>query len=249
MKKKLVAGLCSTILICGLAFAQNSTASEAGSSTYSAENADTGTDASADAFTKAEEEFSLMLMNYFKDKNADLVKVTVDFFRQMPLVTEDMQMPLVGFYAEVFKDKKLKEKLLSEIDSLKSRNVSQFFHSVADFDFDSFCKKPDVNPNVNDLFWGAFFASGKTKYLDIIIDVAVSFHGEKEDLVKFLAGDSACWSLASNAQQYKEVREHLEKSRKKGEAVIDYILNTDPDEIRVNTVFFLQEQKKAGVWQ
>ena len=99
------------------------------------------------------------------------------------------------------------------------------------------------------MFWGSFFASGKTKYLDLIIDNAVKYHDEKTDLVKFLTGDSACWSLASNAQQYKEVREHLEKSRQKGEAVIDYILNTDPDEIRMNTVFFIQEQRKNGLWQ
>ena len=241
MKKKILAGFFLATLICGFAFAQDSNASGAGTGTitYQAENTD----------TRAEEEFSFLLMNYFKDKNPSLVQVTVNFFRERQLVTEDMQMPLVGFYAELFRDKKLKEKLLSEIDSLKSRNVSQFFHSVADFDFDSFCKKPDVNPNVNDMFWGSFFASGKTKYLDLIIDNAVKYHDEKVDFVKFLTGDSACWSLASNAQQYKEVREHLEKSRQKGEAVIDYILNTDPDEIRMNTVFFLQEQKKAGVWQ
>ena len=239
MKKKIVAGLFLATLICGFAFAQDSNASEAATSTYSAEN----TDASA------EEEFSFLLMNYFKDKNPKLVQVTVNFFRQMPLVTEDMQMPLVGFYAELFRDKKLKEKLLAEIDSLKSRNVSQFFHSVAEFDLDKFYANPEANPNVNDMFWGSFFASGKTKYLDLVIDNAVKYHDEKTDLVKFLTGDSACWSLASNAQQYKEVREHLEKSRQKGEAVIDYILNTDPDEIRMNTVFFLQEQKTAGIWQ
>ena len=66
---------------------------------------------------------------------------------------------------------------------------------------------------------------------------------------KFLAGDSACWSLSSNAHQFAEVKSYLEKSRAKGGATVDYILNTDPDEIRMNTVFFLQEQRKNGVWQ
>ncbi len=241
MKKKILAGFFLATLICGFALAQDSNALEAGTGTitYQAENTD----------TRAEEEFSFLLMNYFKDKNPNLVQVTVNFFRERQLVTEDMQMPLVGFYAELFRDKNLKEKILSEIDSLKIKSVSNFFHSVAEFDLDKFYANPEANPNVNDMFWGSFFASGKTKYLDLVIDNAVKYHDEKTDLVKFLTGDSACWSLASNAQQYKEVREHLEKSRQKGEAVIDYILNTDPDEIRMNTVFFLQEQKKAGVWQ
>ncbi|MBP5436804.1 MAG: hypothetical protein J6Y30_02345 [Treponema sp.] len=241
MKKKILAGLFLVTLICGLAFAQdsNSLQAETDASTYSAQNAD----------TSAEEEFGFLLMNYLRDKNPNIVPVTVNFFRERQLVTEDMQMPLVGFYAELFRDKKLREKLLAEIDSLKIKSVSNFFHSVAEFDLDKFYANPEANPNVNDMFWGSYFASGKTQYLDLVIDNAVKYHDEKADMVKFLTGDSACWSLASNAQQYKEVREYLEKSRHKGEAVIDYILNTDPDEIRMNTIFFIQEQKKNGIWQ
>ena len=233
MKKKILVCFFAILCICFAAHAQS--------------QSDSTESPSANA--SAEEQFSFLLMNYFRDKNPNLVQVTVNFFRERQLVTEDMQMPLVGFYAELFRDKKIKDSMLKEIDSLKIKSVSNFFHSVAEFDLDKFYENPEANPNVNDMLWGSFFASGNTKYLDLVIDNAVKYHDEKTDLVKYLTGDSACWSLASNAQQYKEVREHLEKSRQKGEAVIDYILNTDPDEIRMNTIFFLQEQKKAGIWQ
>ncbi|MBQ2463895.1 MAG: hypothetical protein II507_02780, partial [Treponema sp.] len=80
MKKKILAGFFLATLICGLAFAQDSNALEAGTGTitYQAENTD----------TSAEEEFSFLLMNYFKDKNPSLVQVTVNFFRERQLVTE-----------------------------------------------------------------------------------------------------------------------------------------------------------------
>ena len=233
MKKKILVCFFAILCICFAAHAQS--------------QSDSTESPSANA--SAEEQFSFLLMNYFRDKNPNLVQVTVNFFRERQLVTEDMQMPLVGFYAELFRDKKIKDSMLKEIDSLKIKSVSNFFHSVAEFDLDKFYENPEANPNVNDMFWGSFFASGNTKYLDLVIDNAVKYHDEKTDLVKYLTGDSACWSLASNAQQYKEVRTHLENSRQKGEGVIDYILNTDPDEIRMNTIFFLQEQKKAGIWQ
>ncbi|MBP5748323.1 MAG: hypothetical protein J6W63_08195 [Treponema sp.] len=130
MKKKILAGLFLVTLICGLAFAQdsNSLQAETDASTYSAQNAD----------TSAEEEFGFLLMNYFRDKNPNIVQVTVNFFRERQLVTEDMQMPLVGFYAELFRDKKLKASILEGIDSLKIKSVSNFFHSVAEFDLDKF---------------------------------------------------------------------------------------------------------------
>ena len=110
MKKKVLAGFFLATLICGFAFAQDSKASEAGTGTitYQAENTD----------TRAEEEFSFLLMNYFKDKNPSLVQVTVNFFRERQLVTEDMQMPLVGFYAELFRDKKIKENHVDTVSGL-----------------------------------------------------------------------------------------------------------------------------------
>ena len=59
--------------------------------------------------------------------------------------------------------------------------------------------------SLNDMYWGAFFATGRTVFLQKLVD-QLRYVEEREDEALFLAGATAKWSLASNAQSHDLVR-------------------------------------------
>jgi len=62
-----------------------------------------------------------------------------------------------------------------------------------------------ISPQILDLWWYSFFATGDDVFIKKIID-ALSFL-EDRDFQKRLTGEAAKWSLTSNADQHKRVRE------------------------------------------
>lgn len=63
---------------------------------------------------------------------------------------------------------------------------------------------PVESPDVLDMLWGAFMATGDEKYVLPIISV-LPYSTIKENIPQFLVGGSAKWSLTSNAVQHKRV--------------------------------------------
>ncbi len=69
------------------------------------------------------------------------------------------------------------------------------------------------SPELNDSYWGAFFASGNPAYLRKLVD-QLRYFDERDDLALFMAGASAKWSLASNAESHVIVRSTLETAKR-----------------------------------
>ena len=63
---------------------------------------------------------------------------------------------------------------------------------------------------INDMYWGAFFASGKPSYVNKLI-AQLQYWDERDDFDLFMAGATARWSLASNAQSHALVRSTLDR--------------------------------------
>ncbi|MBZ0113594.1 MAG: hypothetical protein K8J08_14110 [Thermoanaerobaculia bacterium] len=118
-------------------------------------------------------------------------------------------------------------------------------------DFTATYKTLEVNPSLNDLLWGLYFATGEELYLREI-SRHLRFVTERENLQKFLTGGSASWSLASNARQHERVRDQLREMAAATEGedaqALQNVLDTHPESIGVWMQEVLQENRANGVW-
>ncbi|MHB1233909.1 MAG: hypothetical protein ACYCZQ_15190 [Burkholderiales bacterium] len=104
----------------------------------------------------------------------------------------------------------------------------------------------------NDIFWGAFFASGDISYVDKII-AQLKYIDERKDIGLFLTAASAKWSLSSNSRNHPIIKTRLEAIKRddddKLRIVVEEILTKTPEQIQGETKVVINEQRKKGVWQ
>jgi hypothetical protein len=107
------------------------------------------------------------------------------------------------------------------------------------------------SPAVNDMYWGAFFASGRTTYLQKLVD-QLRYWDERDDQMLFFAGASAKWSLASNALSDSLVRATLAgrtlTADQRTRALIDELLREGPAQVQQEMAEVVRRQSEAGKW-
>lgn len=88
---------------------------------------------------------------------------------------------------------------------------------------------------LNDMRWGAFFASGHAAHVSKLIE-QLRFVDDREDANRFALGAASKWSLASNAQSHGRVRAILEVAQQTSDArtreIIVDLLSKDPARVR-----------------
>jgi TonB family protein len=106
---------------------------------------------------------------------------------------------------------------------------------------------------LNDMYWGAYFASGNVDYLKKLME-QLRYFDERDDFYLFLAGGTAKWSLASNAQSDILVRHQLEAAKhnvdtdKRTQELISELLSEDPSSVKEEINEILRKQREAGKW-
>ena len=105
---------------------------------------------------------------------------------------------------------------------------------------------------MNDVYWGAFFASGNPEYVKKILGL-VPFAAERHDFDRWQTGASARWSLATKARQHALVRSILQGEKltadKRTRDTISDLLETDPEMIRQEMARIYARQKQLGRWK
>lgn len=144
--------------------------------------------------------------------------------------------PYIGFFSEVFAanpDRVPEWRTLIAKQAHPTKGVLERALSVS--------KDGGVNAidgrsaALNDMYWGAFFASGNAKYLNKLIE-QLRFIDERNNLELFLLGGVSKWSLASNAQSHAKVRAVLDAAQmtadRRTREILADVLDTDPVRIR-----------------
>ena len=144
--------------------------------------------------------------------------------------------PYIGFFSEVFAvnpDRAPEWRALIARQAHPTKGVLEWALSVS--------KDGGViaidgrSAALNDMYWGAFFASGNAKFLNKLVE-QLRFIDERDNLELFLLGGVSKWSLASNAQSHAKVRAVLEAAQmtadRRTREIIADVLNTDPVRIR-----------------
>ena len=105
---------------------------------------------------------------------------------------------------------------------------------------------------LNDVYWGAFFASGNPKFIRKLID-QLRYWDERDDLSLFFAGATAKWSLASNAQSQVGVRSALEEAKlnadKRTQELITELLAQGPAQVKQEISEIVTKQREVGKWK
>lgn len=105
---------------------------------------------------------------------------------------------------------------------------------------------------LNDMYWGAFFATGRTVFLQKLVD-QLRYVDEREDEALFFAGATAKWSLASNAQSHDLVRGILKSQTltadQRTQALITELLTEGPAQVKREMAAVVQQQREAGKWR
>ena len=108
------------------------------------------------------------------------------------------------------------------------------------------------SPEMNNRYWGAFFASGNALYIKRLLDL-VPFAEERNDFNLWATGAMAKSALASNARQHVHVHVILEEEKnradKRTQELIDELLTRDPARIGQEMADTYAKQKAAGKWK
>lgn len=108
------------------------------------------------------------------------------------------------------------------------------------------------SPGLNDMYWGAFFATGSPAYIRRLID-ELKYCDERQDLALFQAGATAKWSLVSNGETHPLVRKTLADAKtgasKRTREIIDRMLRQSPGDVRREMKEIIEQQRAAGNWK
>ncbi|MDX2321634.1 MAG: hypothetical protein QNK26_13690 [Moritella sp.] len=112
------------------------------------------------------------------------------------------------------------------------------------------------HPTDNDMLLGAFFATGKPKYLTNIIAASTNYNN-REDFMVFMTAATAKWALASIAQEhnivYTTLEAHLDSYHGDERAIISDIiakskLPSGPEMLNEQMEKIFAQQKAQGQW-
>ncbi len=160
--------------------------------------------------------------------------------------------PVVGFFSEVFA---ANPDRLAEWQPLIEKLGN---HARAPLDRALYLSKnggalkiDDHAPELNDVYWAAYFASGNQQYIKRLVE-QLRFDDERDNLKLYVTGATAKWSLASNAQSHVQVRSTLEvaklNSDRRTQELIDELLSRDPEDLRRDMAAIVAKQRRAGKW-
>ena len=192
------------------------------------------------------EDMETFIHSYYLHPDPGMVSAAITFLGRENELPVNAIPEVVGFFSRIFNDNdSFRSKWKEEINALQGQTRSAL--AVAfDTSPEILLARIGLSASWNDLCWGAYFASGDTRYLQKITDQTI-YGIERCDINLFFAGSSAKWSLAANARQHPSVREYLQdRIRNEGETALNELLTREPQEIRNEMENILKSQKKRG---
>ena len=163
------------------------------------------------------------------------------------------QGPVTAFFSEVFAANPSRITQWEQLIEQQPPFAKQMLHRAVEWSkAGGVLALTGRSAEMNDLYWGAFFASGNPAYVKKLLEV-VPFADDLDDFNLWAAGSTARWSLASNAQQHDRVRSILEAEKstadKRMQEMITEMLTGDPGRFKLQMQETYARQKAAGKWK
>jgi len=160
--------------------------------------------------------------------------------------------PYIGFFAEVFAANPARVPEWQALVANQKPSTRRLLYRALALSRAGGVLTLDVHSgSLNDMYWGAFVASGRTALLQRLVD-QLRYFDERDDEGLFFAGATAKWSLASNAQSHPLVRATLEgetlTADQRTRALIAELLREGPGQVKQEIAGVVQQQREAGKW-
>jgi hypothetical protein len=122
------------------------------------------------------------------------------------------------------------------------------FQIIEGQDILAYLEQQDISSELNDVYWTLYFSTGYVKYLDKPLEIATRYYNEMANANYYMAARSAIWSISSNIRTFPSVSEYIQRNTLLGNDIKEYIVNTDPDRIQMDTIEFINQQRQKGIW-
>ena len=190
--------------------------------------------------------------NYYRQPQPELVGQAITSLSTTGFLDNVNRVPpTVAFFGEIFGANPDRVPVWRELIAQQDSSIRETLEAALEIGSGpGVIGFTDEAPWMNDMYWGAFFASGRREYLDRLI-AATKHWEERTDRNLFLTGATALWSLAGNARTHERVREAIESARRNADATTAARLSlalADPAAIRDRMRAVVAEQTAAGKW-
>ncbi len=195
------------------------------------------------------EDYYQLQMYYYQNKDDSIVDSTISFLNENTDMDGKAQFKQAAFLIALFDDQPSIKKAFREKESLVENNKRVIQYAL-DMDIDAFIFSKQVNSTWNDVYWSMFFATGNNDFLDLLIE-NISYNNERKDLIKYLAGASAKWSVASNIRQHEQVGSYIHSlidSNDESSQLLSDLFELDLYEFKKETEMIIREQREKGIW-
>src|ERR1700680_3180547 len=163
---------------------------------------------------KTGNDVSAFIQEYYLRPQPELIAGLIDALHPTGYLEKETAIPpLVAFFSEVFAanpDRLSQWQVRIEKQDKQTKIALERALSLSKVG--GVLKLEGHSGELNDMYWGAFFASGNPDYLKKLVD-QLHYVDERNDSYLFMTGVSAKWSLASNAQSHILVRSTLETAK------------------------------------
>ncbi len=192
------------------------------------------------------------MMTYYLQPRPDLIAGLIDALHLTGFVQKTAVSSVIGFFSEIFAANPDRipnwQVLIAKQDQQTKAALDR---ALAVSKAGGVLNIDGHSAELNDDYWGAFFASGNPKFVNKLVD-QLKFFDERDDFNLFMAGGTAMWSLASNAQSRPGVRTAIEKAKltadKRTQDLITELLAQDPERIKQELMEIINKQKQTGKW-
>jgi len=193
-------------------------------------------------------EYSIRLMNYFLNKNNNIIFETIEIYNGIISVDDPdgFDENVMFFFYGIKKDNiERYNYFYSVVRQNNNQRLITIFENIEKYNLDQYLLNPTVNASLNDIYWTLYFSSGNINYLNKIMEIIEKYH-ESNDMMLYLTARSGIWSFKGNMQYYPIVSNYINNI--KNNIIKNYILNTSIEDIRRETVEFIREQREKGIW-
>lgn len=182
-----------------------------------------------------------LTQTYYEKPRPEIITAVIRALQATRLFyTANAIPPYVGFFSEVFTANPGRVAVWREhIASLQhpTKGVLEWAMSVSKDG--GVLQIEGQSAALNDMYWGAFFASGNERYVYKLIE-QLRLVDERDDRETFAVGGASKWSLASIARSHARVRAILEAAKTSSDQrtreIIVEVLTRDPGSIRQEVV-------------
>ena len=203
---------------------------------------------------KTIDEASNFMQSYYEEPRPDLIEGLIVGLHSSGYLQKLNTAPgVIGFFSEIFaanpdRRSQWQAVIAKQDDKVKAALGRAFSVSTTG----GIINLEGHSAELNDEYWGAFFASGNPKFIAKLVD-QLRYFDERNDEMLFFAGATAKWSLSSNALNQPGVRSAIEQAKlkadKRTQEIITELLAKDPSSVKQEMIEIIKVQRASGKWR